>query len=226
MMARKFPKTRSSIRLPIELSRCGAALLDQQMWCWGCDVRRAEGNLLVTYGATKRPSPDPRYHSAYSFCLREGAVLNLWGWGVWIAHEGYGSLFLSRARFRACYTADVHLLPDAWRACDLPHTGTARHAGEQQAAYRLLADAMAWMGDYETWLTTQVPSDYRERVIASWPERRRCHGGTAGRDMAATWKSFAELLRKEMHHGEQTQNHTEETDVWQQPSVFTQSDPA
>lgn len=226
MAKHKLSKMRSSIRLPVELSRCGAALLDQQMWCWGCDVRRAEGNLLLAYGAEKRPSPDPRYHSAYSFCLHTGAVLNLWGWGVWMAQEGYGSLFLSRSHFRACYTAQVHLLPDAWHVCDLPHTGAACHAGEQQAAYSLLADTMAWMGEYETWLSAQVPPDYRERVIASWPASRRYRGGVASGALAATWKTFAEWLCEEIKYGGQTQNHTEETHVWQQPSIFAQGNPA
>lgn len=196
MTKHRYAKERSSIRLPAEVSRCGAALLNQQMWCWGCDVRRAEGNLLVTYGAAKRPSPDPRYHSAYSFCLSEGAVLNLWGWGVWIAHEGYGSLLLSRARFRACYTAQVHLLPNAWRAYDLPCTGAAHHAGEQQAAYHLLAEAMRWISGYEDWLAAQMAPDYREQVIASWPESRRYHGGFPANQVAQMWLILSNHLRE------------------------------
>lgn len=203
MKKHKSFKLRPDVRLPAQLSRCGAALMDQQMWCWGYDVRRPEGNLLLAYGAQKRPSPDPRYHSAYSFCLREGAVLNLWGWGVWVAHETQGSLFLSRARFRARYTPETHLLPAAWCEHDLPHSGATQDS-EKEAAYRLLRTIFCWISDYEDWLSTQVSPDYRKQVIASWPQKKRYRGRRTDRDIAATWKSFAELLHEEIYHGDQT----------------------
>lgn len=60
-----------SIKLPPKVQHTANALMEQQMWCWGCDVRRADGNLLMLYGAEKRPSPEPRFHSAYTFYLEE-----------------------------------------------------------------------------------------------------------------------------------------------------------
>src|SRR5687768_12975270 len=51
-----------AFRLPKALEKQGEALLEQQMWCWGCDVRRQEGNLLLAYGCERRASPDSRYH--------------------------------------------------------------------------------------------------------------------------------------------------------------------
>jgi hypothetical protein len=58
---------KGTVRIPANIQRAVIPLLDQQMWCWGCDVRRTQGNLLLAYGAEKRPSPNARYHSAYTF---------------------------------------------------------------------------------------------------------------------------------------------------------------
>lgn len=70
-------------RLPKAVEKQGEALLEQQMWCWGGDVRRQEGNLLLAYGCERRSAPNPRFHSAYSYklcadCCGAGAC----GWPV------------------------------------------------------------------------------------------------------------------------------------------------
>ena len=172
------------------------------MWCWGCDVRRQAGNLLLAYGCERRPAPDPRFHSAYSYGLCADCVLTLWGWGVWMAREGLGSLLLSRSRFQINYIPDTHLYPQAWQADDLP-VGQRPCSPEAQANSRcLLAEAMTWIGDYEGWLACHTEPAYREAVIAAWPQRRRYRGDTAGGAMATTWKTLAELVGKEMQHGE------------------------
>lgn len=111
---------KGKVRIPADIRRAAIPLLDQQMWCWGYDVRRTKGNLLLACGAEKRPSPDDRYHSAYAFAAGNCAVLNLWGWGIWLAHSEWGSLFVSRSRCRVRYSSEVIRMPDAWRARDLP----------------------------------------------------------------------------------------------------------
>jgi len=216
------PKAHPSIKLPPDLKLRAAALLDQQMWCWGCDVRRSEGNLLLAYGAEKRPSPEPRLPSAYSFSLSEGAALNLWGWGIWIARQGCGSVFVGRAGFRVRCAAQAELLPQAWRECDLPATRAAHTVGELRAVCSLLSEVCEWISAYETWLAAQFEPSYREQTIAAWPERKRHRGGVSAVEMAASWIALSEMLYKEMSHGWQTQNHTEETDVRQQPPLFAE----
>jgi hypothetical protein len=167
------------------------------MWCWGCDIRRQEGNLLLAYGCERRGSPDPRYHSAYIYSLCADCTLTLWGWGVWIAREGLGSLFLSRSRFRVSYIPQVHRYPQAWQADDLPSGKSPCDPAAQTSTHCLLIEAMDWIGGYEHWLACHTESHYREAAIAAWPQRRRYRGGTPAADLAQTWLNLSKLLREE-----------------------------
>jgi len=191
-MVSKANRIRTGIPLPPGIRQAGVALIDQQMWCWGCDVRRAEGNLLLAYGFEKRPSPNPRFHSAYTLRLCATCALTVWGWGLWVADVRYGSVFISRSRFHATYTPDVVLAPCAWQADQLPLSQTG--GGDAPCAYPLLAQACRFAADYETWLPSQVKGDYRETVISAWPERRRHKGGTPASSMAKAWRGLADVL--------------------------------
>ncbi len=175
------------LKIPKQLQQTARTLIDQQMWCWGCDVRRADGNLLSLYGAHKRPSPNPRYHSAYMFQLEEQAVINLWGWGLWLAHPQQGSLFIARSRFKIYYTPEFIAEPDAWRKSDLPSMGLIRDNDQLTHANDLLAKAMHWIGTYEAWVNTQVNSDYREQIITKWPQKRRHKNSVPATEMAEEW---------------------------------------
>jgi hypothetical protein len=163
------------------------------MWCWGCDVRRAEGNLLLAYGFEKRASPNPRYHSAYTLRVCATCALTVWGWGLWVAHADYGSAFISRSRFNAAYTPDVILAPCAWQADELP-LPRATGVIEPFPVSMLLMQVCRCAACYETWLLEQVGVGYRESVSAAWPERRRHRGGTPAERMAQSWLGFAGLL--------------------------------
>ncbi|MCS7071280.1 MAG: hypothetical protein NZM00_07225, partial [Anaerolinea sp.] len=120
----KQPRTRlpgiRPLYLPDELLRLGPALIDAQMWCLGCDVRHPAGNLLCAYGLERRPSPDPRFHSAYMQVGADGWAITLWGWGIWTAAPDHGSLFISRDRLRLAWTPRAEPVPQAWTADDLP----------------------------------------------------------------------------------------------------------
>jgi hypothetical protein len=67
-------------RLPLETRKVGTALFDQQTWCWGQDIQRPEGNLLVAYGLTRQRSPETiRGSSAYTWS-DAGSQKLLSGW--------------------------------------------------------------------------------------------------------------------------------------------------
>lgn len=51
---------------------------DQQMWCWGRDSTRPEGNLLLEFGFTRQPPPSgSKLSSTYQLVLADGARLSL-----------------------------------------------------------------------------------------------------------------------------------------------------
>ncbi len=165
-------------------------LIDQQMWCWGCDVR-AESNLLLTYGACRRPSPNPRFHSAYSFALTEARWLTIWGWGMWIADVALGSVFISRTRFRLSFSPDAVLMPEAWCAADLPPIPMVSASALPSAGRALVGACCLWIADYETWLTGYTPDGYRDRAISAYPGRRQHGGGIPSAEMPGMWRLLA-----------------------------------
>ncbi len=185
---------KGTIRLTTSLQRTAVPLLDQQMWCWGYDVRRTQGNLLVAYGAEKRPAPDKRYHSAYRFVADNCVVLNLWSWGIWLSHPQWGSLFVSRSRFRVIYSSEIIQIPDAWRARDLPPMTGAHDETEADNAANLLATAQNWIGGYEYWLCSQVEPDYREQILEKWPKRKQYKGGIPAAEMSTSWFELAQQI--------------------------------
>ena len=182
------------IRISADVQRTAVPLLDQQLWCWGCDVRRTQGNLLVAYGAEKRPAPDKRYHSAYRFVADNHVVMNLWSWGIWLSHPQWGSLFIGRSRFRVSYSAEIIQIPGAWRARDLPPMTGVRDETEAVHANNLLVATMNWIGRYEHWLCSQVETDYRERTLKQWPKRKQHKGGIPAAEMSARWFELAEKI--------------------------------
>lgn len=186
-------KRKPTVSLPVDVRKLGETLIDEQMWCWGCDVRRAEGNLLLAYGFEKRPSPNPRFHSAYTLPLCATCALTIWGWGIWIADTGLGSAFISRTRFQVFYTPNADLQPCAWQADQLPLSVTDC-TDEPLLACTLLTQACRFAADYETWLSAQVERDYRETVISAWPQRRRHKGGIAAGEIASAWVHLAYMV--------------------------------
>jgi hypothetical protein len=202
------------------LRKEGEALLEQQMWCWGCDVRRNRGNLLLEYGFEQHPSPIPRYHSAYRYTLNCGCVVTLWGWGLWIAGAKHGSTFISRSRFRVSYTPCVELRPKVWWVDDLPPTESASHIQERHHALTLLATSLRWISYYERWVLAQSGLDYRERTVCGWKHRRKYRGGIPPSEMALKWHSLSTLVESARDYVGKTQDHTEENTVWEQPPLL------
>lgn len=182
------------LKISNQFQKAARMMIDQQMWCWGCDVRQAEKNLLSLYGADKRPSPNPRFHSAYVFQLEEQAIVNLWGWGLWISCPSLGSLFIARSHFKVYYTSVVIPTPDAWRKRDLPLMNFTGGIDELAHAHNLLTKALHWIGTYETWINTQFTLDYRERVLTKWPQKRRYKGGVPAPEMAKEWFKLSTSL--------------------------------
>lgn len=181
-----------ALRLPLTFYRKGAALFDQQMWFWGCDVRREAGNLLLEYGCIKRPSPVPHYRSAYTYWLNDESALTLWGWGVWLSQVNTGSLFLSRARFRVHSSETVMLLPEAGCEKELPPHVDALH---DQTSLHLLDKALRWIAQYETWANEQLPPQDRQQQAEHWPQRRRFQGGVDPNSLAQHWLALLEHVQ-------------------------------
>lgn len=145
-------------------------LMEQQFWLWGCDVRRAEGNLLILGAFTKtRPPEDSSVQiSRYTKSISPTQTIMLWGFGAAIDDSERGVLFIPRYGLRPrcgmCGT-DLAGFWDPTRFLQLP---TPQEVCEHETAWLLLADLLRWVSDYEGWVLSQAGLAYRSSSITAW----------------------------------------------------------
>ena len=73
-------------------------LLSQEIWCWGRDIIRTEGNWLQQIGFQRIQPPEGHSEcsSVYSLDLPEQKVVILRGFGVFYGDIRFGGIFLPR----------------------------------------------------------------------------------------------------------------------------------
>jgi hypothetical protein len=166
------PKPRlSSIR------RSGLALLHQQCWLWGQDIKRAEGNLLLQHGFQRlRPAPGQSGSSQYTLQLGDTLHVRLWGFGMYFGRDQ--GLFMNRFEF----IPRIAELSDLWQAQKMTHLPRASDLS-------LLPIALRWIADYEQWVLTTRGSSYRSACFQNW----KAAVGTPHR-LPTLWQQLAEAV--------------------------------
>ena len=192
---------RPTITLPHDTIERGKALLHQQCFIWGQDVRREEGNLLIAYGCTQYRAPGKPGGTAYIRRERCGAVAGLWGFGIFYGYPAplpraasandvpAGAIFIARFDFdplAATATAPEH----AHHPDDLGLAQTDRSL----LHFRLLAAACRWISRYERWVMRYAGEQYRRGSMAGLIPR-----GFTERTLATAWQSQAALITSALH---------------------------
>jgi hypothetical protein len=159
------------LAVPSEVRRRGAPLLNQQCWCWGWDIRRAEGNLLIEYGFARHRVPEGvRGSSMYERQLDHGRLVVLWGFGLFYGDPALGGLFLRREGFNPQCTGWSALQNPIWEVEKM-----AAHAPATADGWRCLnaltAAALRWIADYEQWVGNTLGNDYRATCVAHWRKK-------------------------------------------------------
>lgn len=173
--------------LPPRIRTAGAKLFGQQCWCWGRDIRRPEGNLLLDYGFRRhRPPAGEIGASAYALRLDSQRTAVLWGWGLWFGAGAGGQLFLARDSFVPRLMAAERPPDDVWALDQLPPARVPADAGEWLRARMLLAAAARWIGDYEAWILKEVGAPYRCDCVTAWRKN-----AIAAEAMAGLWHDLA-----------------------------------
>lgn len=131
--------------------------LGQQMFFWGRDVL-TEGNLLLSFGLKKHPSPGLKGTSCYR-CPWQDGVIELHGaCAGWYPHqpnEQPGFLFIRQSR--ACFT---HRFSGPVIPGDYPDQGLkSGPLGDLVVASRTFT---AWLCEYETWVRSKAGRKHRE----------------------------------------------------------------
>jgi hypothetical protein len=165
----------------------GRALLDQQLWCWGRDIRHPGGNVLRRYGfLAQRPAHPDRGSTAYVLDSCAERTLVLWGFGVFCGDAAGGGLFLKRYEYTPRLTAQ-HLPPWVlWHPGHLPPGRDPESSDDRIRLQGLYTDALEWIASYERWVAERFGLAYRRRCVAGWA--RALIPADA---MAATWDALA-----------------------------------
>ena len=149
-------------------------LLSQQIWCWGRDIERSEGNWLMECGFECTPAPEDDEYAAnhYELSLPKGQNIVLRGFGVFFGDPRHGGIFLPRYEFTPMYTPLSTLNRPLFSADDLPEL-TRPNADQRSGCISMLSDALAWIVEYERTVVNRLSLEYRERTLLTWDNGER-----------------------------------------------------
>jgi len=166
---RASPAVRRGWCCPRSVQSFGKRLLGQQLWCWGRDIARPQGNLLIEFGFRRHRARDLDRDG--SSCYRIDADAHhvaLWGFGMFYGRRGWGGLYLDRFSFRPQWANIEALSLGIHSTQDLPPFKQPKSRSQWQRAHRLWHDLLSWISHYERWALDAAGLDYRQRCVAEW----------------------------------------------------------
>lgn len=175
-----------------------AALFDQQMWCFGRDIVRSNGNVLLDLGMCRyRPSDPSRSSTLYTAAVEPGGSLFLWGFGAMYAEPNLGGVFVRRYGFAPRLTnresAVGVFAPEQLGRLTNPVT-----VRDHQRVRTLLPRLVGWFARYEHWIAETHGTAYREDCLAG---RGKANAAPA-QDMARDWERVAKSCKRYRETGD------------------------
>lgn len=163
--------TASAMKLRVVL-RDFAALLEQQMFFWGQDVKHPDGNLLCRYGFERRESKGLKGTSCYRKACAGEAFIELHGacaGRFYDARKSQGNFLYIRNQKRCfLYAMDEPPAPGTYESRAL-HRGPVRTLHEESLHF------VDWWLQYEAWIAAETAPSWRRenyRTFASLPASR------------------------------------------------------
>ncbi len=174
------------------LRRRATGLLDQQLWCWGRDIVRPDGNILLDLGMRRhRPADSTRERSLYTGRVAGNAEVWLWGFGLLYCTPDRGGVFLRRYGFDPLFVERPPEHP-VFRPADIGPVTRPSTASGRRNIVALVRAAAEWMGSYEHWIAENFGIAYREAALAA----RDRPPVVPARDMAREWESVAKKANR------------------------------
>ncbi len=161
--------SRRGLGLPDDVRKRATSLLAQQFWCFGCDIRRPEGNVLLAEGFVKHRSPESAAitSSRYTRCFEGSRSIVLWGFGLaWIDNEEV--LFLPRHAMVPLYGCCECDTGNVWVPEEFGSLRRPTSIGELLRSRGMLMDALQWIQTYETRVAATYGVAYRAASLAAW----------------------------------------------------------
>lgn len=169
----------------------GIQLMNQQCWCWGCDIRRPQGNLLLAFGfERRRPPADVSGSSCYRLRLQSGRVVSLWGFGALI-EDRISGLHLGRFTFEPHLCAALGDSRACWTPAGLAPLRRPVLQHEWKVASILGTELLSFICEYESWVAETVGLRYRQQTVDQF--ERSTH--TAA-DAKLLWPRLAKQLAR------------------------------
>ncbi len=148
-------------------------LLSQQIWCWGKDIEKSEGNWLLEIGFSRLELPaDREGSSVYSLKISENKCIYLRAFGILYVDTKYGSIFLPRYEFLPEYTEESTLDKPPWTKKDLPKLKVPTKS-QKNNCDSLMLDLLMWIRNYEENIVHKLGIEYREETLIDWDNGRR-----------------------------------------------------
>lgn len=174
-----------------------ANLFNQQIWCWGRDIQRLEGNWLLEMGFNRIQSPfvSNNIPSIYSLELPNNRLVILRGFGVFYGDPKYGGIFLPRYEFLPKYSKKSSLEIDPWLAKDLPELKLPTDS-QKKNYMTLLLDLIDWIRTYEENIVEHLGIEYRQTVLDEWDFDKKAK--LPAKEIVGEWKKLGITVLEEM----------------------------
>ena len=164
-----------------------ARLLSQQVWCWGRDIERPDGNWLMEIGF-ERIEPTFKCEdcdSIYSLKLPTGKRVMLRAFGVFYGNNQKEGIFLPRYDFLPKYSHRLNLKNLPWEKKDLPKLNFPNNS-EITTCVTLVSELVNWIRTYEENVANVLGIDYRKSTLLEWIKIRGLI--IPAEDMVSEWK--------------------------------------
>ncbi|MCH2178588.1 MAG: hypothetical protein MK106_07265 [Mariniblastus sp.] len=161
-------------------------LLSQQIWCWGRDILRPEGNWLLENGFDRAEPPANLNECAsiYSLPLPDSGCVMLRGFGIFYGDQR-GGVFLPRYEFRPRYTKYPTLKSQPWAPTDMPDLNPPKPS-QLKSCTSLTLDLIDWIRGYEVNVAHNLGNEYRKNTLIEWEDPKR--SVIPAEDMANEWR--------------------------------------
>ena len=184
---------RPGLGISAGLSHHAELLLDQQIWCFGRDIRHDGGNALLERGfQVERPPVGAVGGSAYTLTMPSGDRLILWGFGLCFGggDPALGLIHLRRFQFHPTWRAEATLPGPAWDTTTrFPRFARPRGEPEWERVRRLTAQALLALADHEDWVHAHLGPNHRRACVATWTKARFAPGR-----VAPSWRALARRI--------------------------------
>lgn len=176
-----------STLVPRHLRRELSGLMHQQCWCWGRDIRRPCGNLLLAYGARRVPPPRARRSasSAYHVTRDNAAHIALWGFGVLSIPVAGVPVLLGRYVPFPQVVDSCADIEQVWTPADL----STRRFDDAASAWWTIIDLCRWMASYEGWVLDVAGPEWRESTTHEWEA-----AVVPGPEMSGRWRALGHAI--------------------------------